>query len=297
MTYPQGPQYGGQPQGPQYGGYPQQPGYPPPGYGPPQRGGGKTGVIIAVVAAVVVLGTLGITGFVAPGFFLSDDDKSGGENHGDSSTPHYAASAMAEALNAKDANRVQALKCADAGDNLDELATNVQRVESASAGEVRTNGSEASVSLQLRVAGHVLAAEGKLADAGGTWCWQDINTAEDAATAGTTTSTTPLDTSTDDIDISGAEPFLGQFISAINSRDSTTAVAKGCQPDVTKSAVDRAIDAGEKLRLGEMDEDSLTNAAPHATARWRVEGTAQGVVVATTEDSGATWCVSAFSVF
>ncbi len=109
MTYPpQGPQgpygqqpdpYGQQPdpygQQQQYGGYPQQqPGYDPNGQygggfqsgqygglgGPPPKK--NKGPIIAVVAIVVLLlGGLGITGFVAPGFFLSDDK--GTSNTGD----------------------------------------------------------------------------------------------------------------------------------------------------------------------------------------------------------------------
>src|SRR5690606_40571870 len=87
MTYP--------PQGP----YGQQPGYGPPpqqqpGYGPPQpphQQGGyqqpgypggeppkkKTGPVIAVVVAVVViLAAVGITGFWQPGFFLAGESDS-----------------------------------------------------------------------------------------------------------------------------------------------------------------------------------------------------------------------------
>jgi len=97
MTYPQQPygqqpgQYGGYPQqGGQYGGYPQQDnqyggfgqapqygGFPGGPYGgghgtpPPKKS--NTGMVIAIVAAVLVLGGLGITGFVAPGFFLGDE--------------------------------------------------------------------------------------------------------------------------------------------------------------------------------------------------------------------------------
>lgn len=78
MTYP--PQ---QPSGPYPPGPPSYPGggYPGGGYpggfppGPPLKK--NTGLIIGIVAAVVVvLAALGITGFVAPGFFLSDDKDS-----------------------------------------------------------------------------------------------------------------------------------------------------------------------------------------------------------------------------
>jgi hypothetical protein len=84
MTYPQPP--GGQhpygPHGPPGGGHDpsaqfpthQYGGVPGGGYGaPPPKN--KTGVVVAIVAVVVlVLGGLGITGFVAPGFFLSAQD-------------------------------------------------------------------------------------------------------------------------------------------------------------------------------------------------------------------------------
>jgi hypothetical protein len=79
--YPQGgqqyPPTGGyqQPQYPPQGGYQAQPGYPPPGQGfggppaPPQKS--KTGLLIGIAIGVVVVVALVITGFVAPGFFLS----------------------------------------------------------------------------------------------------------------------------------------------------------------------------------------------------------------------------------
>jgi hypothetical protein len=60
MTY--GQPYGGQHPYGQYGGF---------GAPPPKK---NTGAIVAVVAVVVVvLGVIGVTGFVAPGFFLSEE--------------------------------------------------------------------------------------------------------------------------------------------------------------------------------------------------------------------------------
>ncbi|WP_037354017.1 hypothetical protein [Amycolatopsis orientalis] len=70
--YPQQP-YGGTQQFPQQGwDQGQYPGGP--GGEPPKSN--KTGLWIGIAVAVVVLVALGITGFVAPGFFLSKDDKS-----------------------------------------------------------------------------------------------------------------------------------------------------------------------------------------------------------------------------
>jgi hypothetical protein len=82
MTYPpQGP-YGGQQQYPHqqppYGGYPPQPPYGGPGYGgypPPKKS--NTGLLVGIIAGtVVVLAAVGVTGFVAPGFFLSKTKES-----------------------------------------------------------------------------------------------------------------------------------------------------------------------------------------------------------------------------
>ncbi|WP_410666838.1 hypothetical protein [Amycolatopsis sp. cmx-4-68] len=64
------PNQGGQMSGwDQSGGYGQGFGGPP---APPKQG--KTGLWIAIGAVVVLLAAVGITGFVAPGFFLSKDD-------------------------------------------------------------------------------------------------------------------------------------------------------------------------------------------------------------------------------
>ena len=61
----------------QYGGYPQQQG---PYGGPPRKD--KAPLIATVIFVVALLAGLGITGFVAPGFFLSDDDGGGGTSAG-----------------------------------------------------------------------------------------------------------------------------------------------------------------------------------------------------------------------
>lgn len=61
MAYP--PQQG------QYGGYPRQQG---PYGAPPQKN--RAPLIATLIFVVALLAGLGITGFVAPGFFLSDDD-------------------------------------------------------------------------------------------------------------------------------------------------------------------------------------------------------------------------------
>lgn len=73
MAYPpQQGQYGAQQQ---YGGYPQQQG---PYGGPPPKN--KAPVAATLIFVVALLAGLGITGFVEPGFFLSDDKGGGGSS-------------------------------------------------------------------------------------------------------------------------------------------------------------------------------------------------------------------------
>ena len=62
---------------------------------PPEKG--KTGLLIGIVVGLVVLIALGVTGFVAPGFFLSKDNTAAG-----SGGPEKVAQAIVDGINAKD---------------------------------------------------------------------------------------------------------------------------------------------------------------------------------------------------
>jgi hypothetical protein len=142
MTYPQ--QHGGYPQQPNPGQYGQFG-----GYGRPPQKQSNTAVAVVMVAVLVLAG-LGITGFVAPGFFLDDDKDSaggpgigqtgpaggsgslpgppspggpdgspGGSGDGDSGSAD--AEALVEeflnAVNAKDAAKAEGMYCSDTPSN------------------------------------------------------------------------------------------------------------------------------------------------------------------------------------
>lgn len=95
---PGGPQPGGPGGFPPSGGFPQQGmqqgGYPPQGQPPgfPQGPDGfdqqpkskKTGLIAGIAAAVLVIAAVLVTGFWAPGFFVSDDSETSAEGGNDS---------------------------------------------------------------------------------------------------------------------------------------------------------------------------------------------------------------------
>jgi len=284
MTYPQGPHQGGYPQPGPYG---PPGGYPPPGYGTPRKS--NTGLIVGIIAAVVVvLGTLGITGFVAPGFFLSDDEGSGG---GDTTSAQGAAQAMVAAINAKDAAGVRGLRCSGADEDLEQVATGLGQIKSAALnGQVQESGATASVSLQVDV-GSQVTTNGQLAKENGTWCWR----AFDGEATDSPASNPPPDPSGGDVDMSGAETLLEDFVSDINNGDETAAADKLCF-EYVRSAVADAIENNANLTVGPMEPGTEQNVPPRATARWEITGSLNGKALAMTEDSGASWCVSAFSV-
>lgn len=98
------------PYGQQPGGYGQQPGYPGGDYpgGPPGGMGGpgfpggeppkkRTGLIAGIVAAVLLIaGAVAFTGFVEPGFFVSDnkDNQSGGQQTAQPTQPPETAGSL-----------------------------------------------------------------------------------------------------------------------------------------------------------------------------------------------------------
>ncbi|MGH3433078.1 MAG: hypothetical protein ACRDQB_09610, partial [Thermocrispum sp.] len=167
MTYPF-PQGGYNPQDPYnqgHGGYQQNPyqqGYPQSGGFPAQGGGyppqpppkSNTTLIVSIVAVVVLaIGALGVTGFVAPGFFLADDkkDSEGDGKSGGGTGPEALAQAIVAGLNAKDAAALTALKCPDAEDDVSQVIGRVQQVLSAQlSGPVQTMG-EAQATAQVTV--------------------------------------------------------------------------------------------------------------------------------------------------
>ncbi len=184
QPYPgQQQQYPGQPQY-QQGGYDQSGAYPQqqyPGYGQQQYGQGfggppappknnKTGLIVGIAAAAVVVLTLGITGFVAPGFFLSDDkaEKASG--------PEGTAQAIIDGINAHDRAALTELKCGSAEKDIDQIIERVNEASDASLGPVtKVSETKATVSVTLTVAGRPGTATGTLVSEGGKWCWKEVS--------------------------------------------------------------------------------------------------------------------------
>ncbi|MFI7123315.1 hypothetical protein [Amycolatopsis sp. NPDC049868] len=187
QQYP-GQQYPAQ-QPQQGGGYDQSGAYPQqqyPGYGQqqysqnqqyPQGFGGppappknnKTGLIVGITAAAVVLVVLGITGFVAPGFFLGDDKP------GKSSGPEGTAQAVVDGINAHDKAALTALKCGNAEEDVVQAIERVNDVSSATLdGVTKVSETEYTVAVTLSIEGRSRTAAGTLVDESGKWCWKEI---------------------------------------------------------------------------------------------------------------------------
>ncbi len=343
MTYPpQGP-YGQQPdpygqQQPQYGGgYQQQPqtggfgAYDPNaqyggGYGgqyggqygglggPPQPPKSKTGPIIAVVAIVVLLlGGLGITGFVAPGFFLSDDSKNdaGGGSGGGGKTSEKKDDGskdfidkLVAAADKQDADELEKLKCSGATETVDSAIEAIDNIDGAELGDVTE---ESDDEIQFTV---TISYDGKSEDDtitikkdGSDWCWHDIEVGESSG-GGSGSSEDPSaeesvpespDPSAGGGGATGdsdGEQFVQTFLDKLNSGDGAGAAAMSCSDSTSQSDITEA--AGQKAQL-EMDPAGTTADSSYVGAD--LKGTlngasASGRTSAFLEDGE--WCIYTF---
>jgi len=337
MTYPpQGP-YGQQPdpygqQQPQYGGgYPQQQpsgqyggGYDPNaqyggGYqqygglgGPPEPPKSKTGPIVAVVAIVVLLlGGLGITGFVAPGFFLSDDkDNSGTASGGDKTSEKTSEKKdsgaeefmdkLVSAANEQSSATLKTLTCSDATDTVDSAIGAIDNTDGAELGEI-TNESADEIEFIVTI-----SFEGKTEDDtvtikkdGDDWCWHDIDAGTPTGGDDSTEETT-ADDSTETTEPGGGgatgdsegEQFVQTFLDRMNGGDGAGAAGMSCSDSTSQEDIAEAASQGAQL---EMDPAGTT--ADDAYVGADLKGTlagapATGRTSAFLEDGA--WCIYTF---
>lgn len=173
QQYPQQqhPGYGQQPYGQnqQYG---QGFGGPP---APPKNS--KTGLIVGIAAAAVVVITLGVTGFIAPGFFLGDDKAE------KAASPEGTAQAIVDGINAHDKSALTALKCGNAEKDIDQIIDRVGDASDARLGEVtKVSETEYKAVVMVSIAGRPSTATGTLVGEGGGWCWKEVGRLRKSAT-------------------------------------------------------------------------------------------------------------------
>ncbi|MFI7673578.1 hypothetical protein [Actinophytocola sp. NPDC049390] len=302
MTYPQQP-YGG------FGGY-----GPPPS--PPQKK--NTAAIVAVVAAVVVvLAGLGITGFVAPGFFLSDDDtKTGGgtttptptttsSEKPDTDGAEDALAVVADGLDGHDTGALRDIACADAEEIVDEAIGDADAITKAELVDTEeVSDDEVMGTVEVTVNDESADFEITVVLADDEWCWQDIRQAD----GGPTASSEPPEPSTGP---SGGEPTasgkpvpaaaltaMQGFLDAINSGDAAAAKGTLCEDAInTPEDVDELVGYDPDLRIDPSMDGIATG---EQSVQLYLRGTAKGQDLEgystnlwVTSYDGA-WCVHAF---
>ncbi len=347
MTYPpQGPQgpYGQQPdpygqQQPQYGGgYQQQPtgqyggydqnaqygGYDPnaqygggyqqyPGMGGPQPPKSNKGPIIAIVAVVVLLlGGLGITGFVAPGFFLSDDKKDTAEDGGKSGDggddKDGGADAFIEKLVAaaddKNKSDLRDAACGSASDSVEGAIKNIDDITSAKLKDTREEGEDEVIAvLSIKVNGKTEDYAAFVKKDGASWCWNDFETGDGSSHSGEPTATAtekdptkpedPPSGSAEAPSGSDGEATIDEFLDKMNAGDGSGAAGMICSDSTYGPAIEDTAKQNPDLekKPGTLDADSISVSTD-------LQGTlngqeAIGTMSAFTEDDGS-WCIYTF---
>jgi hypothetical protein len=333
MTYPPQGSYGQQPdpygqqQQPQYGGGYQQPqtgqfgAYDPNaqyggGYqqygglgGPPEPPKSKTGPIVAIVAIVVLLlGGLGITGFVAPGFFLSDDEGSNNAGAGGNSSEkptekkdngtQAIIDKLVAAADEQDKSALRALKCSGATDTVDSAIEAIDNTDGAEFGEIKDEADdEVTFTVTISFDGKTEDDTVTLKKDGGDWCWQDIEAGEPSG--GDDSTTTSEETTTDAPEPSGGatggsdgEQYVQSFLDKVNGGDGAGAAAMSCSDSTSQTDISEAAAQGAAL---EMDPAGTT--ADDAYVGADLKGTLAGQPVTGRTSAfleEGNWCIYTF---
>jgi hypothetical protein len=300
--YDQTAQYGGFPGG-QYGG----------GYGGPPPPKKNTGMIVAVVAIVVlVLGGLGITGFVAPGFFLSDKSDNAGGGGGTPTSAENGAAAddfideLVKAADGKDSAALKDFACSDAESSVQEAIDDIDKISGATLKDTdEKSASKVVATLEITVDGDSADYETTVVKDGKDWCWSDIG----VSGGGTGDLPTGSPSEPDDTDTSApptgggssgsggeGETFVQGFLDAVNGGDAAGAKTKLCPDSTSQGDVDDAVKGKASLQMDTagmesqdeyvgVDLKGTLNGAPTSAAR----------TSAFLEDGG--WCIFTFYAF
>jgi hypothetical protein len=261
---------------------------------------------IGIAVVLVVLIALGITGFVAPGFFLSKDSNSAG--------PESTEQALVDNINKKDKAALTSMKCPDASRTIDTLINQINNVKSAaSAGppqKVSDTAYTASLSVTLNN-GRKQTYSGQLAQENGNWCIKSVDSGSGSSSSNTSsptsTSSTPGSTGippvtggTGDTGSTGAQATAQKWTDGINSSDKDTLKGLLCQLDqATVSATNgvnpalATVAAGTKYAVGQSQQSPND---PNVTL-FNIDGSggsSPASAVLSVSSKNGTFCVSAF---
>jgi hypothetical protein len=309
VTYPQPP--GDQfPQG-QYGGF----------YGggfgepPPKK---NRGVIVAVVALLVLaLGTLGITGFVAPGFFLSDDTtalpaaetttSSPSSTEPDGETPQDFLETLVDGLDTQDSGALEDLACTGADYSVETAIDDIDTINGATLLDSEERSEDEAVgTVELTSATESGRLDLTVVKDDGDWCWQDVTR---AGVDGPTGAPASEPTATEPADPGGAPTAGGQpvdpqalsamesFLDSVNAGNAAKAKSALCADAISTPAdVDELVGYKPDLAI----DPTMDGIASGSSVQLYLRGTAKGQDLEgystnlwVTGDGGA-WCVHAF---
>jgi hypothetical protein len=271
----------GQPYGQGFGGPP----------APPPKS--KTGLLIGIAIAAVVLIAVGVTGFVAPGFFLSKDNTA-------TATPEKTAQQIIDALNAKDTATLNSLKCADAEADVSEMIDDVADISNVKLDKLdKVSDSEYKATVSLTVSGRATTIAGTLASAGDKWCLKLIGSSTRTPTS-TKKSTTPRSStpsrSTPGTPSTGeAADGIKSFIDKVNAKDKAGATAMVCQGSEANSVpyIDKAVGSDSPaLTATPSGGGSFVSADIGGTYNGKEAG---GIVLGRV--TGGAFCISGFVVY
>jgi hypothetical protein len=315
----QPPQYGGgyqQPQQPQYGG-----GYDPNaqyggGYqqygglgGGPQPPKSNKGPIIAVVSIVVlILAGVGVTGFVAPGFFLSDDKDSSNTSAGTttsggddkSSGADAFVDKLVEAADGKDENALKDMQCSNASESVEGATSSIDEITSAELKDTKeVSDTEVVATLTIEVNGDADDYEATVVKDGGDWCWKDISSGTGGSTEDPPSASSSDDTTAESTEAlppatggSEGEKFVQSFLDKLNAGDGAGAAAMSCSDSTSQSDITEAATMQPQL---EMDLEGTTADSSYVGAdlKGSLNGApATGRTSAFLEDGN--WCIYTF---
>lgn len=272
----QGAPYGQQPYGQQaygqypYAQYPQQPGQfgqQPGGFGgPPPPKKNKAGLWAGISAGAVAVVVLLVTGFLAPGFFLGEDEDGATTASGDGAVrgPRQLAQAIIKAVNAHDEAALKGFVCNNAESDVDQVIEKIDKVTRADLAAVRSTGGKlAVVSVMLTIGGEQVPAMANLAKQNGTWCWQNVSIvgmsiggSDDSSNLPESSSSSPGGShdSGGDESTRSVEDTIVQFLAAVDHDDLAEAMSVFCEEHgIYREEVNKLIDYDATVKYVEED--------------------------------------------
>lgn len=256
----------------------------------PHGGGRRLGIALGGVALVVTVFL--ITGLVAPGFLLSDEDDGAGK---------AAAARFLAALHDDDQAALRAMVCEDATevvrDNLDSIAS----VGIAEELPVRLEGTTAVLPLEMELAGGFNRVyEFVFASRLTTWCWHDMHPADEDSAAPTTEPPAPT-TETREIEVTTEQPtpapantaegeqVITEFVDALNANNPEATSTLACEATTVEKDVAALTD--QEVHLTITSTSAVSDISLNATLTGTInDKPATGTI--NTINLNNNWCIS-----